>query len=162
MLPAGADFEVAFDDAKVDGGVAGHRERGLRFHDVVGVEDELEFLLVDGRRGQQGGLQAVLEPHRRQAFGFIEVFLRFLGMLHAGHHAVAQCDDAVDDVPFAKRESAGNLLVGEPHPAAVQADGLGQQDQFLPEIANLFFGFLVFCAGHHQVVLNTGELAVFP
>ena len=83
-------------------------------------------------------------------------------MLHAGHHAVAQGDDAVDDVSVAKCESAGNLLVGEPHPAAVQADGLGQQNQFLPVIADLLFSFLVFRTSHHQVVLNTGELAVLP
>ena len=49
---SGADFEVAFGDAEVDGGVAGEDgEAFLRLHFVAVVEDEGELLLVDGGGG---------------------------------------------------------------------------------------------------------------
>ena len=41
---AGADFEVVFDDAEVDGGVAGHGAQGDGGDDVAGAEDELDDL----------------------------------------------------------------------------------------------------------------------
>ena len=149
-------------DAEVDGGVPHHGEQGFRFHDVAGMQDELEFLLVDGGGGEAGGFHAGEEPVRRRSVGLVEVLQRLQGMLYAGTGPVAQGDDAMHDVPFAEREGARNLLVGEPDPAAVEPQRLGQQDQGLAVIADLFLGFLPFRAGHHEVVPHPGELAVFP
>ena len=60
----GADFKVLLYDAQIDVHIPRHGERGPRFHHVSGVQDEFEFLLVDGSGGEQGYLKPVFEPLR--------------------------------------------------------------------------------------------------
>ena len=59
----GADFEMAFGDAEVDGRVAVEQGKtGAGFHFVAVMKDEKKLLLVDGCGCQQGGFHATVEP----------------------------------------------------------------------------------------------------
>ena len=85
-------------DSQIYMRIAGHREQCFGLNHIVGMEDELELLLVYGRGSQQGCLQATPEPLRGNTIGFIEVLHWFLRMLYARNGPVAQGDDAVNGV----------------------------------------------------------------
>ena len=59
LLPAevilpGPHFKMVFDDAQVDIRITGHGKQGFGFHLVAVMQNEFEFLLVNGRRSQHG------------------------------------------------------------------------------------------------------------
>ena len=126
------------------------------------MQDEPELLLIHGCGGKKCGFHAVLEPTGKGTVGLVEVLRGLLGMLDAGHGAIAQSNDAVDCVTVPKGERAGDFLVGEPHPAGIEAKCLCKEDQFLSVIANLFFGLIALRPSHDNVIPDSGELAVLP
>ena len=127
---------------------------------MAGMQDEFEFLLVDGSGSQQGGFHARLEPRRDLPLRFVKPFYGFKGMLSALVLTVAQGDHAMDDIAFPERKHTGNLPIGKTHPAGIQAQGLCQEDKFLALEAHLFFPILPLRSGHHQVIPDPGELTV--
>ena len=149
---------MILDDAQVNLSISGQGHQGFCLHLVFVPQNEFEFLLVHGCRGQQGGFQTVREPGGRDAIIFIELPGRFHRVLDALRHTIAKCYYAMDHFFFSKGICPGNLLVGKTDPAGIQAKGLGQQHDALSVIAYPFFRILL--SGHYKIVLHTGEYAI--
>lgn len=153
VILARGDLEVAFDDPEVDVGVSGQREERLGFDLRSRVQDEPEFLLVDSGGSQQGRFHSRLEPSRYLSLSLVELLHWFQGMLNAGGDSVAQGDNAMDGVSLPQGIGPVHLLVGQADPAGIQAERLGQKNQFLAVIPHLFLGLFPFGTGHYKVVL---------
>ena len=74
---------MVFRDAQINYSVADHREKGTGLDHRIGMEDEAEFLLVDGGRSQAGCLDSCEKPRWNRLGGLVEVLERLQRMLHA-------------------------------------------------------------------------------
>ena len=99
---SGTDFKMVLHDAQIDVGISDYGEQRLGFDSAVLMQDELELLLVDGRRCQQGCLHSSHKPSGYISLRFEESFYRPERMLHALGGSIAQSYHAMDDVIPAK------------------------------------------------------------
>ena len=72
----------------------------------------------------------------------------------------AQGDVAADLLTVCQFIGAGDLAVTQSHPAGIQPQCLGQQDQLFSVVTDLFIQIFPLLSGHHQVVLHSGERSV--
>ena len=156
----GADFKMAFDNAKVELRITCHGKQGARFNFVSIPQDELELLLVDGSRSQQGGFQTGFEPGRHFPVSIVEFIHGFQRMLDTLVRTVTERYLTMDNIPLPQLESTGNLLISNTDPAGVESERLGQKDELFTVITDLFFPLLSFRSSHHKVVLHAGEGAI--
>ena len=149
---------MVLDDTQVKLRITGQGLQGYSLHLVPVPQDEFEFLLVNGSRGQQCGFQAVHEPAGRDAITFVELIGRFHGVLNALRRPIAQRYDTMDHFSFFQGECSRNLLVCKANPAAVQTKGLGKKYDALSIKSDPFFRILL--SGHHEIVPHAGKRSI--
>ena len=114
----GAKFEVILDDAEVHPAVADHREDrfGRHLGKLAEVLEshilQVELLLVDRGRGEEGRLDAFIEPLRGEVAGVADVPDRLHLVTGALGLAVTQRDVAAYLLSVLKLIGPRNLAVG--------------------------------------------------
>ncbi len=130
LLP-GTKLEVILDDAEVHLAVADHGEDRLgrdlgKLAEVLETHIlQIELLLVDGGRGEEGRLDTLPEPLRREVAGVADVADVLHLVTGALGLAVAERDIAADLFPVLQFIGPGDLAVAQARPAGVEPKGLG-------------------------------------
>ena len=73
IILIGSNLKMILHDSQVHIEIRGHREQGPGLHHIVRMENEHEFLLVCGCRGQKRRLHTFIELLGRKDFGLVEV-----------------------------------------------------------------------------------------
>ncbi len=151
---------MAFGDAEVEGRIADERELRLSFHTVALMQDELEFLLVDGSGRQQSGFHSPTEPFGHGTFNTAKMLnALLLRMGIALVDTISQGNNCHQRFTVKHLILVGLLLVGQAHPTGVQAEGLGQEHHFLAIVSE--FHVIAFRPNNGNVVGYPFKPAIF-
>ncbi len=143
--------------AEVD--VGQDAEAGYPRVDDVAVQGERELLLVQGGRGEHGGLDAGDEPGGLVGYPARDEGLDRLGPVRpAGRGGVADGDDA--DELLARADGHASLAVGAADPAGAEAERGSLEDEALAPIAGPKAEILRPAAFQHEEAADAAELAV--
>ena len=132
VVYAGSDLEMIFRYAEVHQGISQQRNAlagcNLGLSVVCRKILEMELLLIDGSRGEEGSIDTVIEPFRGVVAGVADLSRGFDLVRNALGLAVSDGDIASDLLVLLKDISSRDLTVAHAYPAGVEPQCLRQQD----------------------------------